>query len=552
MLLLQHVSMYHRNKVHTDEFWRYELTKNRRTVTDDKANEDLWKKQLGKHAEETARQKLEAETAAATLAALGAATQEKKENVDQEVEGEEAGRVGEEVQWLEQIQRGARDQEAGVSTELKLLALQSLQTSLRFMSMGMSVQQPAVKTEPGPAPAQEPGSYLSLLAQLAKRESEERRSKSEQTPGEGCAPPPAQAEPGPAPPTKEESSVKRTQLWLQQVNKYRHRADTSAPGDTAANHEELWEQQISRVKRRPVRSPLEPEEIVIEDEVEAAPPPSPAPRSRTSRASTLNNNNNNIIVNNNNNNSINNNNHESVTIFPARIILAHPVAPPGQPATATLTFAPASQPLKVILHPAPAPPQDTPPAPPPADRASTDTEPSRRGSREQSPASRGAGAGAGPAEDGSMLKSLLLDRMKRKRSSSNDTDAASKKSSSSNNTTGESKSSKSSRPIPIPDAAPNDILRKRLLGWVDPPPPPAPAPQDAKPAAPAPASPPAPAAPRSQSSSGRGGEAGGAVFQLELEAPAAASEDKKKENVVTYANTSVLKHLLHRYTETKQ
>ena len=546
LLLLQHVSMYHRNKVHTDEFWRYELTKNRRTVTDDKANEDLWKKQLGKHAEETARQKLEAETAAATLAALGAATQEKKENVEGEVEGEEAGRVGEEVQWLEQIQRGARDQDQGVSTELKLLALQSLQTSLRFMSMGMSVQQPAVKTEPGPAPAQETGSYLSLLAQLAKRESEERRSKSE-----AAAPPPALAEPGPAPPTKEESSVKRTQLWLQQVNKYRHRADTSAPGDTAANHEELWEQQISRVKRRPVRSPLEPEEIVIEDEVEAAPPPSPAPRSRTSRASTLNNNNNNnnnIIV--NNNNSVNNNNHESVTIFPARIILAHPVAPPGQAATATLTFAPASQPLKVILHPAPAPPQDTPPAPPPADRASTDTEPSRRGSREQSPASRGAGAGAGPAEDGSMLKSLLLDRMKRKRSSSNDTDSASKKSSSSNNTTGESKSSKSSRPIPIPDAAPNDILRKRLLGWVDPPQPPAPAPQDAKPAAPA--SPPAPAAPRSQSSNGRGGEAGGAVFQLELEAPAAASEDKKKENVVTYANTSVLKHLLHRYTETKQ
>ena len=298
LLLLQHVSMYHRNKVHTDEFWRYELTKNRRTVTDDKANEDLWKKQLGKHAEETARQKLEAETAAATLAALGAATQEKKENVDQEGEGEEAGRVGEEVQWLEQIQRGARDQDQGVSTELKLLALQSLQTSLRFMSMGMSVQQPAVKTEPGPAPAQETGSYLSLLAQLAKRESEERRSK-----GEAAAPPPALAEPGPAPPTKEESSVKRTQLWLQQVNKYRHRADTSAPGDTAANHEELWEQQISRVKRRPVRSPLEPEEIVIEDEVEAAPPPSPAPRSRTSRASTLNNNNNNNTNNGNNDNT---------------------------------------------------------------------------------------------------------------------------------------------------------------------------------------------------------------------------------------------------------
>ena len=61
MTLLQHVSMYHRNKVHTDEFWRYELTKNRRTGLDDKANEDLWKKQLGKHAEEAAKLKQEAQ-----------------------------------------------------------------------------------------------------------------------------------------------------------------------------------------------------------------------------------------------------------------------------------------------------------------------------------------------------------------------------------------------------------------------------------------------------------------------------------------------------------
>ena len=62
--------MYHRNKVHTDEFWRYELTKNRRTIMDDKANEDLWKAQLGKHAEETARQKREAEQAARAMAVL--------------------------------------------------------------------------------------------------------------------------------------------------------------------------------------------------------------------------------------------------------------------------------------------------------------------------------------------------------------------------------------------------------------------------------------------------------------------------------------------------
>merc|ERR1719211_827550 len=44
--LKQHVSMYHRNKVHTDEFWRYELTKNRKTVLDDVANEDPRKQPL--------------------------------------------------------------------------------------------------------------------------------------------------------------------------------------------------------------------------------------------------------------------------------------------------------------------------------------------------------------------------------------------------------------------------------------------------------------------------------------------------------------------------
>merc|ERR1712218_85456 len=160
----------------------------------------------------------------------------------------------------------------------QLAAMTSLQRLAGLQSSLTGSDQPA-KMEPS-APPQE--SYLSLLAQFAKKESEE-RSLTENATGESSS---TGARPPAILPAKEESSVKRTQMWLQQVNKYRHRADTSAPGDTAANHEELWEQQISRVKRRPVRSPLEPEEIVIEDEVEAAPPPSPAPRSRTSRAST--------------------------------------------------------------------------------------------------------------------------------------------------------------------------------------------------------------------------------------------------------------------------
>lgn len=44
--------MYHRNKVHTDEFWKYELAKHRRVGLDNAANEDLWRKQLGRHANE--------------------------------------------------------------------------------------------------------------------------------------------------------------------------------------------------------------------------------------------------------------------------------------------------------------------------------------------------------------------------------------------------------------------------------------------------------------------------------------------------------------------
>merc|ERR1712048_85750 len=115
-----------------------------------------------------------------------------------------------------------------------------------------------------------------------------------------------------------------------QVNKYRHRLPKE---ELDADHEELWEQQISRVKNNPVRSPLEPEEIIIEDELEAPAVRSPVPVPRISRASTLNLNNNN----NNNCNNNNNNNGEGVAIFPAQIILS-PGSAAGSPGTATLTL----------------------------------------------------------------------------------------------------------------------------------------------------------------------------------------------------------------------
>ena len=50
--IFQHVSMYHRNKVNTDEFWKYELVKNRFSEIDASVKEVLWKKQLGTHLED--------------------------------------------------------------------------------------------------------------------------------------------------------------------------------------------------------------------------------------------------------------------------------------------------------------------------------------------------------------------------------------------------------------------------------------------------------------------------------------------------------------------
>ncbi|QQP31571.1 Oocyte zinc finger protein XlCOF22like [Caligus rogercresseyi] len=115
--LKQHVSMYHRNKVHTDEFWKYELTKHRRAVVDSKTNEDMWKKQLGKH------------------------------GCEQNSSGE---------LWLDQIQviqpnqsssQGSSPSKSSISAEMKLLALQSLQSSLKLMKMQEETPSVAAPTE---------------------------------------------------------------------------------------------------------------------------------------------------------------------------------------------------------------------------------------------------------------------------------------------------------------------------------------------------------------------------------------------------------------------
>jgi hypothetical protein len=603
--------MYHRNKVNTDEFWRHELTKNRRSNLDDKANEDLWRQQIAKHSGETSTP----------------APQHRS------IKPEPGGQVEDEQQlqqWLEPAVTAAAGQ---MSTEMKLLALQSLQNSLTMMSRRSGIvipspssdsnnnndssrnsdmvnlqqlaivsnnnnnnnngssfcynlQQLTTAGEAGLAvkkELQQPESYLALLAQLA-RESETKHNSSNHAQnrssrnsnnsewgrGGGLAPVsgsgqelPEERRGGATPmlPTKEESAVKRTQLWLQQVNRYRSSRLPREELDSA-NHEQMWEQQIARVKRNPVKSPLEPVEIVLDDgeaETTAATvhPPQPSPRHRIQRhllqqqqqqqhlrqvtplCSFKINNNNNISlnnnsnnINNNNNNTINNNNtnisvhsgnnnsraaynnhhdfegnnnnnaeNNSLAVFQAKYL---PIAR-SRMSTASASYVLSSEgsfrqeDISNSDLPSSAWPSPVLPRPP----SRRDSSPSFiRGSQsaggsgvEQREGLRRGGEDAlaaasdwpqPPSEDNkSMLKSLLLDRMKRKLSSGpsaanqEDGGGGGKKAAYSPSPLQPPPSpvqaaaaARLVSPVPetLPASGPQDILRKRLLGWVDPPP----------------------------------------------------------------------------------
>ena len=282
--------MYHRNKVHTDEFWKYELAKHRRTVLDSKTNEDMWKKQLGKHADEV----------------IPAHPHHFPPHIEHEKE--EMKRSPD--QWLEQIKLSTStdpNQNNQVSTEMKLLALQSLQSSLQMMNnmphpppksssasevgagMMSRPQTPpscspptligppaapasAASAAPTPTPTAPSNGYLNLLASLSVQQpkalteqfgtndfSERPRKSSE------CS---TASSPPYLPDIKEECATKRTQMWLAQLGRYRQK---SFQDEMDRNHEELWEEQIAKVKHNPVRSPIEPIQINLaeDDESEA-------------------------------------------------------------------------------------------------------------------------------------------------------------------------------------------------------------------------------------------------------------------------------------------
>jgi hypothetical protein len=317
----------------------------------------------------------------------------------------------------------------------------------------------------------------------------------------------------------------------------------------------MWEQQIARVKRNPVKSPLEPVEIVLDDgEAETTAvtvhPPQPSPRHRNqchllqqqqqhlrqvtplcsfkinnnnialnnnsnninNNNNTINNNNTNISVHSGNNNSraANNNYHDfegnnnnnnaenSLAVFQAKYL---PLAR-SRMSTASASYVPSSegsfrQEDSSNGDPSSAWPSPVLPRPP----SRRDSSPSFiRGSQsaggsgveQREGLRRGGEDGPVPASDWplppsednkSMLKSLLLDRMKRKLSSGPAT--ANQEDGGGNKKAAYSPSPLQPPPSPVqaaaaarlvspvpealPASGPQDILRKRLLGWVDPP-----------------------------------------------------------------------------------
>ena len=256
--------MYHRNKVHTDEFWKYELAKHRRTVMDSKTNEDMWKKQLGKHADEFPPQ-----------------------------EGQDMDK------WLEAIKKNTASdagQNSQVSAEMKFLALQSLQSMMNMNSSRPSTPPESIRSPPkAETPAAAGTGYLNLLAHLSAQRKAETEPSSDMSRFRQTSESSSSAS-GPAylPEMKEECAAKRTQMWLAQLGRYRQ---NSVQDEMDKNHDELWEEQIAKVKSKPVKSPLEPIEITInEDEVieevknrmeAAALPPPPAPPSTFQKPSRM-------------------------------------------------------------------------------------------------------------------------------------------------------------------------------------------------------------------------------------------------------------------------
>ena len=119
--------MYHRNKVHTDEFWKYEMAKHRRTVVDDKdRNDDMWQQQLGKHGKDVM---IKSAASCHNGSIYGGESMHLSKTDPSHDE-----------RWLQQIKRATSNESYDKPqplTDVKLLALQSLQSSLHSLKSNM-------------------------------------------------------------------------------------------------------------------------------------------------------------------------------------------------------------------------------------------------------------------------------------------------------------------------------------------------------------------------------------------------------------------------------
>ena len=130
--------MYHRNKVHTDEFWKYEMAKHRRTVVDNKdRNDDMWQQQLGRYGKDSP-----GKSSSSNGQMYGEELQQHGNNGD----------PSHDERWLQQIKRAtSRDSKDTPQlqplTDAKLLALQSLRSSLH--SINRSIISGGMKKDDG-------------------------------------------------------------------------------------------------------------------------------------------------------------------------------------------------------------------------------------------------------------------------------------------------------------------------------------------------------------------------------------------------------------------
>jgi len=483
--LKQHVSMYHRDKVHTDEFWQYELSRRpgggvptaanapasafqragAMNGADPAAAEDLWRQQLGKHAEELSETRNGGHATNSTGAAVGRKRPPGNGPPSSSASSAGGNRVN------------AADEEMA-----RMLALQAA---------GLRRQVAAGEAE---------RRYVEFLEQVRLQREEHERERAVKVVGDAHLHGGEVHQPGLAD-LKEECAVQRTRMWLAQLGRYRQHA--LAQEELDRSHDELWEEQIARASAKGGRADVN---VDVEMKKPANPaaafrPWGPRPPSRPAPSATI----------------------------------TRPQPPPAEETIALPRAAFVPDFSKISAAAGPPPPKKTPPPvilPLENDIPSDLSSPERRSSGGAASEEELQAAAKGAPEDDSVLKSLLLDRFSRKRPYE-----------------------EPPKPPTLPKFKPpshaaedtNDILRRRLLGIKDPLPEP---PKSHLPVAPAPTRPSMgkPVAKPAAKESDCDRDDKHHPNPGEDDARGEEDREEEKRRLSIYSRTSVLKHLLHRYT----